>query len=114
MLGEIEDCVPSINRVLCCYSRNCEAKIHYYAFCYLLSIYSVHYMYYFGILHGYPCNITISCLLRAPTRDRTQCKSEALPTDLFGHMGIQLFKDVNKLDDVSNYIILMIKRLSVT
>ena len=44
--------------------------IIYYAFCYLPSIYSLHY--YFGILHGYPCNIAISCLHRAPTRDRTR------------------------------------------
>ena len=42
----------------------------YYAFCYLLPIYSLHY--YFGILHGYPCNITNSCLRRAPTGDRTR------------------------------------------
>ena len=42
----------------------------YYAFCYLLSIYSFHY--YYGILHRYPCNITISCLQRALTRDRTR------------------------------------------
>ena len=45
-----------------------ESIIYYYAFCYLLS-YSI--PYYYGILHGHPCNIAILCLHHAPTRDRT-------------------------------------------
>ena len=86
----------------------------YYAFCYLLPIYSLHY--YFGILHRYPYNITISCLHDAPTgqiEPGASCKSKAIPTELCGPLSITLFKDVYELNDVSNHVILMIIRLSV-
>ena len=42
------------------------------------------------------------------------CKSVALPTDLCGPLSMTLFKDVYELNDVSNDVILIIKRLLVT
>ena len=38
------------------------------------------------------------------------CKSDTLPTELCGPLSINLFKDVYKLNDVSNDVILMIIR----
>ena len=37
------------------------------------------------------------------------CKSEALLTELCGHLGIILFKDGYEIYNVYNYVILMIK-----
>ena len=41
------------------------------------------------------------------------CKSEALPTKLCWPLGIILFKDVNEIYSLSNYVMLMIKMISV-
>ena len=41
------------------------------------------------------------------------CKSEALPTELCGPLSTLLFKDIYKLNEVSNNVILMIIGLSV-
>ena len=85
--------------------------VYYYSFCYLLPIYLL--LYYFGILHGYPCNFT-PCPDGGASPAPLDSKSEALPTQLCGPFSITLFKDVYELNDVSNYVILMIIRLSFT
>ena len=67
---------------------------NYYAFCYLLPIY----------IH-YTTILTYCTDIRAASTD---CKSEALPTELCGPLSIALLKDVYELNNVSNDKILMI------
>ena len=84
---------------------------YYFAFCYLL----IHYT----TIMAYCTESRVISLIYVYTMPRPAiepgtCKSEALPTELCGLLIISLFRDVYKLNDVSNNIILMIKRLSVT
>ena len=59
------------------------------------------------------CNIT-PCPEPGSNPGPLDWKSEALPTELCGPMSIILFKDTFKLNDVTNNVILMIIKLSVT
>ena len=86
----------------------------------MLSVIFSLYIHYTTIL-AYCTDIRVISLFHVYTVPRRRiepgpldCKSEALPTELCGLMSINLFKDVYKFNDVSNAVILMIIRLSVT
>ena len=94
------------------YSDVYNVTFYYYAFCYLLTIYSL--PYYNGILHVYSYYFTISCF----TMPRTWVEPGVRSATDWAMRPVTLlsFKDipVYKLNYVSNYVILIIKRLSGT